>query len=148
MIATSLVAVALSALSASAFHPPAFCVGRVTAARAKTTFVAYVDSNNSNEERISERDNQLNELKAKNLDLQFGRLSDKIDHIGRKIDDVKTGLDHKIDDIAEDVKTLSKDHDRKIDDVNHKIDDVKTGLVVIACLCLAPQLSEILAVFK
>ena len=52
MIAISLVAVALSALSASAFRPPAFCVGRMTAACAKTT-VMYIGKDRSKDKLIA-----------------------------------------------------------------------------------------------
>jgi predicted RNase H-like nuclease (RuvC/YqgF family) len=136
--------VAMPALSASAFRPPAFCVGRVTAARAKTNVVAYVDNADS-------MDKQISELKAENLNLQFKMISDKIvrvdckfDILDRKIDDVKKDLDRKIDrvdckidDVANDLKTVSKD-----------LSTLKTGLVVITCLCVAPQLPTILAFFK
>jgi TolA-binding protein len=159
MIAISLVAAALSALSASAFRPPAFCVGRVTAASAKTTVVAYVDNNNSKEERIAELESRLKDSEAKNLDLQFRMMSDKIDHVDRKIDDVKMGLDRKIDDVKmgldRKIDDVKMGLDRKIDDiakdvktVSKDLSTVKTGLVVIACLCVAPQLSAILDLFK
>jgi peptidoglycan hydrolase CwlO-like protein len=119
MIVISLVAVALSALSAMAFYPPAFRVGRVTAARAKTTVVAYADNANS-------KDNEISELKAENLNLKFKVISDKIDHVDSKIE----GLEDKIEGLED------------------KIEEVKIGIVVIACLCAAPQLSSILALLK
>jgi uncharacterized phage infection (PIP) family protein YhgE len=173
MIVVSLVAVALSALSAMAFYPPAFRVGRVTAARAKTTVVAYADNANS-------KDNEISELKAENLNLKFEVISDKIDNVDskidrvdRKIDDVKTelkdvakelkdvkegledkiedvkkDLDLKIDNISKDLKDVKGGLEDKIEGLEDKIEEVKIGIVVIACLCAAPQLSSILALLK
>jgi hypothetical protein len=114
MIVISLVTVALFALSASAFRPPAFCVGRVTAARARAIIVAHGDNDDSKNKWNSE-------LKATVSELQFKLISDKIDRVDSKIDDVKIGLDRKIDDVEIGL-------DRKIDRVDRKIDDVKMGL--------------------
>ena len=122
MIAISLVAVALSALSASAFRPPAFCVGRMTATWAKTTVVMYIGKDRSKDKLIA----RITELEEGHLNLQFKMMADKIDL-----------LDHKIDNNTRELKTLSKD-----------VSTLTIVLVVIACLCVAPQLSTILAFFK
>jgi chaperonin cofactor prefoldin len=162
MIVVSLVAVALSALSAMAFYPPAFRVGRVTAARAKTTVVVYADNANSKDKLISE-------LKAENFNLKFKMISDKIDNVDckidrvdRKIDDVRAGLEDKFDNISKDLKDVKagledkiegledkiEGLEDKIEGLEDKIEEVKIGIVVIACLCAAPQLSSILALLK
>jgi peptidoglycan hydrolase CwlO-like protein len=137
IIVISLVTVALSALNASAFRPPAFCLGRVTATRAKTTIVAYVDNADSKDKRIYE-------LEAENLNLQFKMISDKIDHVDRKIDDVKKDLKTDIDDVKKDIDDVKKD----LKTVSNDLSTVKTGLVAIACICVAPQLPTILAFLK
>jgi hypothetical protein len=125
MIVISLVTVALFALSASAFRPPAFCVGRVTAARARAIIVAHGDNDDSKNKWNSE-------LKATVSELQFKLISDKIDRVDSKIDDVKIGLDRKIDDVEIGLDCKIDRVDRKIDDVkmglDRKIDDVKIGL--------------------
>jgi prefoldin subunit 5 len=159
IIVISLVTVALSALNASAFRPPAFCLGRVTATRAKTTIVAYVDNADSKDKRIYE-------LEAENLNLQFKMISDKIDRVDSKIDDVKKDLKTDIDAVKKDLKTdidavkkdiddVKKDLKTDIDDVkkdlktvSNDLSTVKTGLVAIACICVAPQLPTILAFLK
>jgi hypothetical protein len=125
MIVISLVTVALFALSASAFRPPAFCVGRVTAARARAIIVAHGDNDDSKNKWNSE-------LKATVSELQFKLISDKIDRVDSKIDDVKIGLDRKMDDVKTGLDRKIDDVeiglDRKLDRVERKIDDVKMGL--------------------
>ena len=81
------------------------------------------------EEKIDSVDRKIDRFKM--------GLEEKIDRVDRKIDRFKMGLEGRIDDVAKDVKTMSKD-----------LSTIKTGLVVIACLCVAPQLSAILTFFK
>jgi wobble nucleotide-excising tRNase len=152
MIVVSLVTVALSALSASAFRPPAFCVGRVTAvARAKTTVVAYADNADSKDERISKIENRLKESEAENLNLKFSSISDKIDvvdgkisNVAKELKDVKIGLDRKIDDVGKELKDVAKD----LKTVSKELSTINTVLVAIACICVVPQLPTFLAFLK
>ena len=172
MIVISLVAVALSALSALAFRPPAFCAGCMTAVHARTTVVMYIDNYDSKDQLIAK-------LEAENLNLHFKRISNKLDHLDRKLDHldpkIATELKTDIKMMSKDLKTDNKmkmmwnklDHlDRKVDYLDCKLDNIvkdlktdikavskdvstlKIGLAVIACLCVAPLLSTILAFFK
>ena len=159
MIAISLVTVALSALSASSFCPPAFCVGRVTAAHAKMTVVMYIDKGNSKDPLIV----KIAKLEADPLNSHFKAISDKIDCLKADIDIVKTDLKADIDNVKTDLKADINNFktDLKADINNFKMDlkadikmlskdvsTLKTILVVVACLCGVPQLPTILAFFK
>ena len=130
MIAISLVSVVLSALSASAFHP-AFCVGLMTAARAKATIVMYIDNSTDSKDKL------ISEIKVENFNLQFKMISEKIDHFAK---DLKANI--------KDLKTNVKDLRTNNTTFSNDLSTLKTGLIVIACLFVALQLFMILTFFK
>jgi septal ring factor EnvC (AmiA/AmiB activator) len=133
IIVVSLFAGTLSAGGVWAFRPPAFSVGRLAAARGKTTTVlAYLENDDAKEDRASvleklketekklkETEKNLKESEKEFITFQFETTNAKIDNLAKEV-----------------VK------------IDAKIDKIQMGLIAVACLTLAQMVPAILTVLK